>query len=364
LALQQRILPDYRAPFCEALAQACQGGLGVFAGAPAAGEAIQSAARLEQANWQKARNLHIGRVQSPLYLVWQVGLIPWLEHWQPDVLVLEANPRYLSSRLALRWMHARRRPVIGWGLGAPAPTGWLAWMRSSGRRRFLASFDAMISYSQRGAGEYHAWGIAPERVFVAPNAVATRPTEPPSLRPDSFAGRPHVLFVGRMQARKRLDLLLRACAALPEPLQPVLTLVGDGPALADFQFVAQQVYPQAIFTGPLHGAPLAAHFAAADLFVLPGTGGLAVQQALAHALPLIVAEGDGTQDDLLRPDNGWRIIPGSLESLVTALQQAFSDPGRLRRMGAESYRIASQENNLERMLEGFLRAVAYVTTND
>ncbi len=29
----------------------------------------------------------------------------------------------------------------------------------------------------------------------------------------------------------------------------------------------------------------------ANLFVLPGTGGLAVQQAMSYALPVIVAEG-------------------------------------------------------------------------
>ena len=44
-----------------------------------------------------------------------------------------------------------------------------------------------------------------------------------------------------------------------------------------------------------------AHFAGADLFVLPGTGGLAVQEAMSYALPVIVAKGDGTQEDLVRP---------------------------------------------------------------
>jgi glycosyltransferase involved in cell wall biosynthesis len=38
----------------------------------------------------------------------------------------------------------------------------------------------------------------------------------------------HVLYVGRLQARKRLDDLIRACAAL-RSLQPKLVIVGDGP---------------------------------------------------------------------------------------------------------------------------------------
>jgi len=30
---------------------------------------------------------------------------------------------------------------------------------------------------------------------------------------------------------------------------------------------------------------------------------------MAYGLPVIVAEGDGTQSDLVRPENGWRIPP-------------------------------------------------------
>ena len=98
----------------------------------------------------------------------------------------------------------------------------------------------------------------------------------------------------------------------------------------------------------------------ADLFVLPGTGGLAVQQAMSFGLPVIVAEGDGTQDDLVRPGNGWRIPANDLQSLTTALQDALADASRLRKMGAESYRIVAEEANLERMVQVFIEALVSV----
>jgi glycosyltransferase involved in cell wall biosynthesis len=101
-------------------------------------------------------------------------------------------------------------------------------------------------------------------------------------------------------------------------------------------------------------------FEGADLFVLPGTGGLAVQQAMAHALPVIVAQGDGTQDDLVRETNGWRIPPGDLQALIAVLQTALDDVARLHRMGQESYRIVSEEVNLEEMVAVFLRAIKAV----
>jgi glycosyltransferase involved in cell wall biosynthesis len=358
LALQQRVLPAYRAPLFDALAAACVGGLSVFAGQPRPDESIVSADRLHTAQLVRARNLHIGSLASPFYLCWQVGILNWLSACQPDALIVEANPRNPATRLAVRWMHARRRLVIGWGLGAPSLPGPLAAMRRWERSSFLRSLDAVVAYSRLGAQEYLSLGIPPDRVFVAPNAVTPRPSTPPPERSPQFDGPPRLLFVGRLQARKRIDNLLRACAALPSHLQPKLSIVGDGPARQEFQEFAAQVYPQAEFLGARHAAELSSIFAQADLFVLPGTGGLAVQEAMAHGLPVIVAQGDGTQGDLVRPENGWQIPPDDLESLTAALRQALSDAGRLRLMGRESYRIVAEEVNIDAMVAVFLQALS------
>jgi len=311
LGLQQRVLPAYRVPFFDAMASACEGGLEVFAGQPLPIEHIPSVDRLWPAGYTPARNRHFLHPGTPLYQCWQEGLVDWLERWDPGALIVEANPRYLSTPRAVHWMHARGRPVIGWGLGAPPVSGLLGAWRRGRRSSFLKSLDALVAYSQRGAEEYKQLGFPEERIFVAPNAVAPRPQTKPAARPDQFLERPTVLFVGRLQSRKRIDNLLRACAALPEEIQPRLRVVGDGPALGDFEALASEIYPRAEFTGASYGDELDCYFYAADLFVLPGTGGLAVQQAMAHALPVIVAQGDGTQSDLVRPENGWIIPSGS-----------------------------------------------------
>jgi glycosyltransferase involved in cell wall biosynthesis len=365
LGLQQRVLPVYRAPFCEALAAACSGGLSVFAGRPLPVEAIETTDRLSVAHLTLGSNRQLFDPSSPFYLCWQAGLLDWLESWQPDALIVEANPRYRSTPAAIGWMHARRRPVIGWGLGAPQPRGLLASWRQRSWPRFLRQFDpqtdALIAYSQRGAEQYRALGFPTERVFVAPNAVALRPAAPPPPRMPAFDGRPVVLFIGRLQARKRLDHLLLACAALPASRQPRLIIVGDGPERASLQALADQVYPAAEFPGARHGPDLEPFFAVADLFVLPGTGGLAIQQAMAHGLPVIVAQGDGTQDDLVRPENGWLISPGDPAALITALHSALADAVRLRQMGLEAYRMVTEDINLERMVATFVQASVLVT---
>ncbi|HEX9596439.1 MAG TPA: glycosyltransferase [Anaerolineales bacterium] len=364
LGLQQRVLPSYRVPFFDMLASACAGGMSLFAGQPRAEESIASG-ELQAAKYAPARNIHL--FQGPFYLCYQRGLLDWLADWNPDALIVEANPRYLSTPPAVRWMQARGRPVLGWGLGSAPPSGSLrlrsgqalAGLRQNSWIRFLSRFDGLIAYSQRGADEYAALGISREKIFVAHNAVSPAPTALPD-RSSKTVGRFTILFVGRLQARKRVDSLLRACAGMPEP-KPSLVIVGDGPEREDLEQVARQVYPSALFVGAKHGSELKPYFAEADLFILPGTGGLAVQEAMSHGLPVIVAKGDGTQDDLVRPENGWQVPPGDYDALVATMREALSDIGRLREMGNESFRIVSQEINLEKMVEAFVRALNSVS---
>ena len=356
LAVQQRVLPAYRVPFFDALAQECSQGLSLFAGQPARNESIENIAFPVVANFQKTRNIHL--LGGKLYLCWQLGIINWLEQIQPGALIMEANPRYLSSYFAIQWMKNRHLPVIGWGLGSPRMRGALAGLRGKIRNQFISHFDALITYSQLGAKEYQALGFPVQKIFVASNAVAARPTSPPPQRMQNhFAERPVVLFVGRLQARKKVDNLIRACAALPAELQPILQVVGDGPQRAALEALAGQIYPAASFTGALHGRALDQQFTRADLFVLPGSGGLAVQQAMAFALPIIVGQADGTQLDLVRAENGWRLESGGVDVLILIMKNILSDVPRLRRMGLASYRIVHDEINLENMVSRFMEAV-------
>lgn len=354
-ALQQRVLPNYRAPLFDLLAQACTEGLEVFAGSPRPAESIETTTTLHVARLTRTQNVHL--LGGPLYLCWQRGILQWLQRTNPAALIVEANPRYLSTPGALRWMQARRLPIVGWGLGAPRRGGVLRLLRMGGRAAFLRRFDALIAYSTRGAKEFASFGFPAERIVVAYNAALPRPVSPAPPRPPLEQRQPVVLFVGRLQTRKRIDLLLQACANLPAQVQPRLVIVGDGPARPSLQQLAAQIYPAAQFPGAMYGTALESFYRQADLFALPGTGGLAIQQAMAYALPVIAAEGDGTQEDLVRPANGWLIRPGSVESLTEALLQALQASSALAHMGAESYRIVRDEINLQAMVESFLSAL-------
>jgi glycosyltransferase involved in cell wall biosynthesis len=342
LALQQRVLPSYRVPFFDLLAQSCESGMSLFAGMPRPVEMIASG-KPQIAKYHEAKNIHL--FSGAFYFCYQRGFINWLEESNPDALIVEANPRYLATSPAVRWMRVRGRKILGWGLGAPKQSQ--VW------GRFIGQFDAMLSYSQRGADEYAALGFPREKIFVAHNSVSPKPML--NVERLTLNVRPTLLFVGRLQARKRVDSLLKACAEMES--KPRLIIVGDGPERVALESLARDVYPAAEFAGARHGVELKPYFAESDLFVLPGTGGLAVQEAMSHGLPVIVAKGDGTQDDLVREGNGWQIQTEDYGALVSAMKNALSDRARLREMGKESFRIVSEEINIQKMAEVFVDAL-------
>jgi len=198
IGLVQRVVPNYRAPFFNALGRACICGLSVFAGKPRPHEMIKPAEDLEDAHLTLGKNLHL--FKNKFYLCVQIGLLDWLADWNPDALIVEANPRYQRTPAAVRWMHHRGRPVIGWGLGAPPLYGALSTLRQSLRKGFIQRFDALITYSQTGAAEYAALGFPEEHIFIAVNAVTPPPAHPPPLRPELPKGeKARVLFVGRVK---------------------------------------------------------------------------------------------------------------------------------------------------------------------
>jgi glycosyltransferase involved in cell wall biosynthesis len=353
LAIQQRVVPEYRRAFFDRLAGACVGGLSVFAGRPTAAEATPSAQDLGAADLFPTRNVHI--LSGPLYLCLQPGIEAWLELVQPDALVVEANPREWSNRKAIAWMKRRARPVLGWGLGAPSSGGPLGALQRAARRSLLGKLDGVIAYSTRGQREFRALGLPAQRVFVAPNAVSPRPSDRDVVERTGADRPPRLLFVGRLQRRKRVDHLLKVCASLGQAIE--LWIVGDGPAGGELKALAAHVFPQAQFLGHRSGLALEKLFAEADLFVLPGSGGLAVQQALAHGLPVVVAAGDGSQEDMVQEDNGWLVRPDDLADLSRAVRAAIAARPTWPAMGEASRRKSRLHFNLEAMVEAFVAAL-------
>ena len=154
-------------------------------------------------------------------------------------------------------------------------------------------------------------------------------------------GKRWLLFLGRLDRKKGLDLLLDLWRGLATRF-PEWHLLVAGPDLGGFgASVSAAVRTEgtrhlsATFTGMLQGAEKSAALAHSDLFVLPTRGenfGIAIAEALAHGTPVLTTTA-APWADLIEFGCGWWVAPEST-TVGAALEEAMSLPTyELDRMG-------------------------------
>ncbi|MEJ7832134.1 MAG: glycosyltransferase [Nocardioides sp.] len=159
----------------------------------------------------------------------------------------------------------------------------------------------------------HEEQIAVTYGATVPHAVVPLPVVPVSTDDDTGAWRsrfglpadaPVVLFLGRIDYKKRLPLLVESVSLLERP-DVHLAVVGDGPApdtallhdAARTFGVSERVH----VTGWVEGADRAAAFSVADVFVLLSDAenfGLSIIEALSVGCPAVVSDRVFLAEDL------------------------------------------------------------------
>ncbi|HXV99089.1 MAG TPA: glycosyltransferase family 4 protein [Anaerolineae bacterium] len=159
----------------------------------------------------------------------------------------------------------------------------------------------------------------------------------------------NILCVGRLIERKGQHHLLRAfanlCAIYDRPLRLILAGTGDAEAalhrLATDLGVAEQVN----FIGFVSRNDMPTVYPQADIFVLASQNegmSIALLEAMASGLPVVVTDTGGTAE-LVREDlNGYTVPWADVSKLTEALAKLVKDQEIRQQMGRESRRVASQ----------------------
>ncbi len=211
-------------------------------------------------------------------------------------------PDYVSARLPvpkswvwgwLRWFH---RPAIN----VMAPTAAM-------KRHLEAEGLQNVQIWSRGV-DLSLFGAD----YPTPASLADLP-------------RPIWMNVGRLAVEKNLEAFLEL------DLPGTKVIVGEGPQAAEIK----ARFPKAIFTGAKFGAELAAHYAAADVFVFPSrtdTFGLVILEALASGVPVAAFPVQGPLDVLGDAPAGVMD-----EDLAAACRRAQAIPPEIARAHAQKF---------------------------
>jgi glycosyltransferase involved in cell wall biosynthesis len=211
------------------------------------------------------------------------------------------------------------------------------------------------------------YAVPEDRITIAPPG-----TDQPALvrrntaaRNTAATGTPVALLtVGSVVARKGYDVLTEALATLID-LPWRLTIVGD--CSRDLACAARlrediaryRLTPRVTLTGAVRADELAAHYAAAEVFVLPSRYegfGMAYAEAIAHGLPVIGTTG-GAIPETVPADAGVLVPPGDVSSLAAALRRLLESPAERQRLAAGARRAAEGLPTWRGSAELFARAI-------
>lgn len=163
---------------------------------------------------------------------------------------------------------------------------------------------------------------------------------------------PLVLYLSRLDPKKGLDLLLPALEQLTaQGIDFHLVLAGGNPQDPAYeQAIAQRVDggvlgDRTTLTGFVTGSTKAALLGAADLFVLPSyyeNFGIAVAEAMAAGVPVIVSKGVYIWPDIAASASGW-VCDLTLDGVIQTLTEALKDSAQ-RQLRGQQARAYAREN--------------------
>jgi glycosyltransferase involved in cell wall biosynthesis len=157
-----------------------------------------------------------------------------------------------------------------------------------------------------------------------------------------------IICVARLIERKGQHHLISAVRRLvDEGIDVVLELVGTGDAQAANQQQAHDlgVSEQVHFVGYVPREEIAAHYAAAHVFVLPSYNegmSVATLEAMAAGLPVVITRTGGSDELVAEGENGFVFEWGDVDALVGHLRRLETDRALTRQMAAASRQRAAR----------------------
>lgn len=227
-------------------------------------------------------------------------------------------------------------------------------------RSALRAAKRVISVSETGRRSYVGrHPFLSGKITVIPVGIDTgvfRPSAASRARAQmDIADGPVLLYAGRLEPEKRVEVVLQAVANLSRP--PLVLIAGTGTQEKRLRKMAARLPVR--FLGPIPHDQMASVITACDALVLPsaieGLPTVAIE-ALACGIP-VIATPVGDLPLLVKPGRTGILFDGSAVSLSRILEQDLANLGELTRECANTGRLFGWDRIAANVLE-VLRSAA------
>jgi len=287
---------------------------------------------------------------------------------EPDVIHAHAA---VPSLVGLTFAGTRRAPTAivqtmhGWGIAKTAG-------QAAADVAALSLVDAITVPSRHAQQQLESLGVPGDRIRVIDYGIddrvgpLTASDEPvvSRLREARGRGALAVICVGTLGPRKNQALLIRAIAELRGRCDVFAAIVGDGPAEPLIEAIDRLGVSGAV---EIFGFTPAARALVreADALVLPSRNEgqpLAVLEAFADGVPVIVSDTPELQELVRAGETGLHFAAGDAASLAAALELFAGTPAdcrsRMGRNGRALYRARFTADGMVAGYEGVYRSLS------
>jgi glycosyltransferase involved in cell wall biosynthesis len=266
------------------------------------------------------------------------------------------------------WARTHNKKVVMWTCFWEPDyiTGYKRIIRNFLIRSFYRQADHHIAYSSLAKQKLLNLGYPDKQISIAYNGIDLdqyeKDTSAYMLDKEVFDhGSVNFLYVGGFGKDKKVDLLIKAigeCKAFSSRSMNAY-LIGDGPLYNDYVKLVHSLglTGHIKFLGRIN-AHLDAYIKSADCIVLPGTGGLILNEAMLFQKPVVVSEADGTENDLLLNGyNGIKFQTNSKASLASAMYEIAENLSFFQENAKKISEVVIKRSNVDSMITIFLRAL-------
>jgi len=300
------------------------------------------------------------------HLVFYPFLFWHLIKQNPDIIVAEGESNMPNNIAIYLYSVLFHKKIVWWGLGLIPGYKETRFQKiyKPLMLLFLKRASAIIGYSEYSRDYYSKYADR-NKIVVAHNCLDNEKIdqeikqcreESEKLKKDlNLNGKFVILFVGAFSRPKRIDKLIKSFQQVKVNYpESVLIIVGDGKLRPEMEALVKSLnVKDVIFSGKIVEG-VSKYFLLADLFVLPGLGGLSIHHAMIHSLPVISASADGTERDLVKDGvNGFLLKTETVEELTELIERFLADKTLSKKFGIRSREMVDNVINISNKVKTF-----------
>ena len=284
---------------------------------------------------------------------------------KPDIIVTEGGANTNNNIQIKLYSQLFGVPYIQWDLGR----GYQDFGNSLLRRLYMKIYTSIAKkasliygYNSGSKRYFESLGIPSNSIIVLNNTADTPTLKkviansskelPNDISKQYDPNKRYIIFVGSLLPTKRIEDFKEIMTKLKG--EYTLLIVGSGNA--EYTQSLKELFKDidCIFLGYKKPEELLPYYNISSFSILPGLGGLSINQAMAYGRPVLCTHADGAEEDVVRNDETGYIY-NDIDDAIRYIHSKSDEDWQ--RMGHNAQKLMFGDFSLEKECERFIEGI-------